>query len=421
MTNQEFENYLALLSRLLRLKREQADKIAGELRDHLELRIAELTESGVETSEATRVALEEFGDAASLAGQFQLITNNSQRRWMMRFATLSVAALFMVAILAMAMWPEGARFGSPDFAQAENGGNGLLASAGQPLFQEVTMSDSTRRSNELRKLLEVDSYFDEEETPFQDIMSRLQEDLKINVFLSETAANDALTRDEPITFSINKAPLKQALRLMLEQYNATYVVDGGVLKIISRDVENDPEFFVRRMYDVKELLSKIEELEPHRTGMVPFQMRYGFISNGGGGFGGGGGGGGGGGASRGGGLFSVQEVGQTHAEQPQVVQSQQPQSPLPTVASQAVGGNGQAEAKAESGARMIYVSPEDLFIATIEETIASDEWDHTGGSGTIKILGGLMIVNQSEAINDQIHSFLQDLEYRYTIRSRSSD
>ena len=113
MTNREFENYLTLVSRLLRLKRGQTEQIAGELRDHLELRVAELTESGVDVDEATRMALEEFGDAASLAGQFQFISETYRRRWMMRFATLSVAGLFLTAVLVMAMWPSGTRFGAP--------------------------------------------------------------------------------------------------------------------------------------------------------------------------------------------------------------------------------------------------------------------------------------------------------------------
>ena len=89
MSNEEFENYLTLVSRLLRLDRRQREMIRHEMRDHMESRVEEMVKSGVERNDAIRCALEEFGDAAGLANQFQMISNFSQRRWMMRFATFS--------------------------------------------------------------------------------------------------------------------------------------------------------------------------------------------------------------------------------------------------------------------------------------------------------------------------------------------
>ncbi len=112
MSNEEFENYLALVSRLLRLNRSQRELIGSELRDHLQTRVDELVESGVDQREAVRNALEEFGDAAGLARQFQMISNQYQRRWMMRFATFSILGTFVVAVFLMAMWPQQARFGA---------------------------------------------------------------------------------------------------------------------------------------------------------------------------------------------------------------------------------------------------------------------------------------------------------------------
>ena len=73
MSNEEFENYLALVSKLLRLDRRQRDMIGNEMRDHMETRVEEMVESGVDRTEAVRCALEEFGDAAGLANQFQCI------------------------------------------------------------------------------------------------------------------------------------------------------------------------------------------------------------------------------------------------------------------------------------------------------------------------------------------------------------
>ena len=57
MTHQEFENYLEILSKLLRLGSKQREEIGSELRDHLELRVAELVESGESQAKAVHMAL----------------------------------------------------------------------------------------------------------------------------------------------------------------------------------------------------------------------------------------------------------------------------------------------------------------------------------------------------------------------------
>ncbi len=70
MSEHEFDNYLKLLSGILKLSRHQAAEIAGELRAHLEERMADLMAEGKSREEAIALALEEFGDAAGLATGF---------------------------------------------------------------------------------------------------------------------------------------------------------------------------------------------------------------------------------------------------------------------------------------------------------------------------------------------------------------
>ena len=70
MSKNEFDQYLALLSGLLRLSPAQREAIASELRDHLEERLDELLAQGVSRQKAIETALEEFGDATGLAGEF---------------------------------------------------------------------------------------------------------------------------------------------------------------------------------------------------------------------------------------------------------------------------------------------------------------------------------------------------------------
>src|SRR6187549_1044475 len=105
MSEREFENYLALLTRLLRLGGKQRAAIASELRTHLEDRMADLLEQGVPREEAIRQALEEFGDAAGLAADFVSLSQNRRRRWLMRLTTYSVAATLLVAAGLVTFWP----------------------------------------------------------------------------------------------------------------------------------------------------------------------------------------------------------------------------------------------------------------------------------------------------------------------------
>ena len=106
MSDQEFKNYVALISKLLHLKEGQQETIGGELQDHLQTRVADLMDEGVPKEAAFQQALEEFGDAAAMARNFQTVLDLKRRRWMMRFTTLAMAGVFLAAVFTMAMWPE---------------------------------------------------------------------------------------------------------------------------------------------------------------------------------------------------------------------------------------------------------------------------------------------------------------------------
>src|SRR6516165_2860516 len=93
MPEQDFELYLSLLSRFLRLKSTQRDEIADELRDHLEARQAELAAHGLSGEEAIRSALDEFGDAAELANHFTRVSHIRKRRLIMRVTFGTITAL----------------------------------------------------------------------------------------------------------------------------------------------------------------------------------------------------------------------------------------------------------------------------------------------------------------------------------------
>src|SRR5262245_44762774 len=105
MSDHEFDNYLTLLSSLLRLNGKQRQAIADELRSPLDDRMDELIARGMSKEEAVQQALAELGDAAGLAGQFLTIANRRKRRWLMRLTTFSVAATLLLAAGIAIFWP----------------------------------------------------------------------------------------------------------------------------------------------------------------------------------------------------------------------------------------------------------------------------------------------------------------------------
>lgn len=98
MPEAEFEAYLAAMAKLLRLSPKQRDAIAGELRDHLESRLEELTAQDVTRDQAIRQALDEFGDAAVLSEDLASPRKRLQRRRLMQ-GSLVTAVLAAAAVL----------------------------------------------------------------------------------------------------------------------------------------------------------------------------------------------------------------------------------------------------------------------------------------------------------------------------------
>ena len=119
MNDREFENYLALLSGMLRLRRTQQSDIAGELRDHLIEHVAELERRGVPHEQAVREALTEFGDAAALAASFSALVRTRRRRLIMRctIGTTLVMAGLMIGVFAFRPPVEN----DPNVVQAQQG------------------------------------------------------------------------------------------------------------------------------------------------------------------------------------------------------------------------------------------------------------------------------------------------------------
>ena len=259
MSNEEFENYIALVSRLLQLRGKQREQISVELRDHLQTRAAELESTGETKQAALRQAIEEFGDAAAMAKNFQSVQNLKRQRWMMRFTTFAIAGVFLAALFAMSMWPEEARFGAPETSIAKQVVDDPFSNSDQPRKGPLLISISSFQDSYAEDALESPNDLDYEETQFSVIKSKLEQRSKLNFILDQSAIDDSLTMDELVTVRIRGVSLAKGLHLMLKPFNATYTIDEGVVVIISKDNRADPEHLRLKMFDCKKLVEAFGE------------------------------------------------------------------------------------------------------------------------------------------------------------------
>ncbi len=122
MSQQEFDHYLSLLARMLKLTPTQREEIADELRTHLEERLADLQADGHDRDAAIRLALDEFGDASVLAHDFtetaQRAKHQRSRRRLMQTTAGTLIAAAVVTFAVMTLTPNNFK-GMPTQAPAK--------------------------------------------------------------------------------------------------------------------------------------------------------------------------------------------------------------------------------------------------------------------------------------------------------------
>ena len=162
-------------------------------------------------------------------------------------------------------------------------------------YQDFRLSGSEAEEKVL-SALNLPADFDWDEQSFTDVKEELEEKYGFNIFLTTSATEDQLTEEETFTSKLSGISLKNALRIELSKYNATFVVKDEVLQIISADEANDEKWFGTNVYNVADLVAPRQ----NRGGSGGFGQQG--LAGGGGGQQGGGFGGGG----QGGGQFCIQ-------------------------------------------------------------------------------------------------------------------
>ena len=319
----------------------------------------------------------------------------------MRLVTFSVFSCFLVAILSMAMWPENSRFGSPErsFAKVQD------QRSPKPAPVAVAVSQDSSQANAAEEALKVKLSFDLDEQPFFDVIEQLGKKTGLNFVLTSSAMDDSLVEEQPITFQLNTVPLNKGLALMLEAHNAAYVIDGGVVKIISLDDALDPKWHRIKMFDCRELLDLLPATSPvaPKNGGLESSAKEAGV------------GGvkepGDGGNRSGGGMFSVppmnpklstpQSASAVPAKKPVEDDSQLLEQKLSQLVAVVQAQAEKSQPKPSSGHTLL-----DL----VTTMISPDSWAQAMGTGEVRLVNGILVVSQTESTLLKLDGFLADLK-----------
>jgi hypothetical protein len=254
MSQREFQNYLGLLGRLLRLRTTQRKAIEEELRAHMEERFAALTSQGIGPEQAVSLALAEFGDAAALAAEFTAISRLQKRRWMMRFTIGSIAATILLSAVVVSLWPDGSGKLADTLAQAQQVEKPAPPRAEQPTAPKAEESAPKQDAN-ARTQAKLEAHTDAEfqEIPLKDMLGHLAAAAKVQVYVDRLPLDDqgidAATA--PITINLKDVPAEMVLRLVLRQHGLAYMLDHGVVIVTTPEVvQNDLEIEVYSIGDL---------------------------------------------------------------------------------------------------------------------------------------------------------------------------
>jgi hypothetical protein len=268
MSEREFELYLSLLSRFLRLNPNQRKEIADELRDHLAERLEELTAEGLSRVDVIHRALSEFGDAADLAAHFTHIANRRKRRFIMRCTVGTVVTTAAVILIATAFWPQNPAVNLPPQLvaqnQADTGNNKKLPAKPRP----ATKSESSSEQR-IRAALDGPTELDLVDMPLNDVIAIIRKLHGINIVLDQRILVEAsVDTNQIVNYQLSGIKLRSALKIILEQLDEplTYIIEDEIMKITT--VQEANARLSIRVYPIRDLVITPAALQKSGVSLV---------------------------------------------------------------------------------------------------------------------------------------------------------
>ncbi|MFO0885364.1 MAG: permease prefix domain 1-containing protein [Pirellulales bacterium] len=418
MSQQEFDNYLNLLSSMLRLTRKQRAAIADEFRSHLEDRLEDLLSRGVSREQAIEMALSEFGDAAGLAGELSVVSSIRRKRWLMRVSALSLAASVLLGLGLLSFWPDARQAVAPALAIAQGDAGPMPGGVAPPAIpaNKPKVSLEKQIEAEINESLNtrVDVEFDN--VPLKDVLVKLGEQTQLQFYVDTAAlTNSSIDPDLPISISLKQISMRSALKLILGGNQLTYIPDDGFIRVTT--TEQAESLITVRVYNCRDILFSRNHFfgALANAGGAIGTYEYPIHAAGMGGMGGGGMGGATGGA--GGGFFGINDEIATGAD-----------AALPQLGVGGGGGGLGSAAAGMSGGQPggmgmpgagpgMMQSPQQAPTGThqrraqqlmhlITATVNPETWSDSGGIGAIAEFDGLLVVTQTSAVHQGVENVL---------------
>jgi hypothetical protein len=369
MPEHDFELYLSLLSRFLRLKPAQRDEIADELRDHLEERLHELSARGVARDEAIKAALDEFGDAAELAHHFTHVAHIRRRRQIMRYTFGTVGVLAASLFVATAFWPESPQAPAPVRAVAQ--GPGRPREAVKPGGISVAEEDNGTSAVEA-KLAKTVGTIEFIDLPISDALEYLSEKIDVDILIDSAEAESA----SAVNLKVKRARLsaRVALELVLEPLGFGYTIRDGLIKVTTAAQANQIQ-----VYNVRDLVQPSGDSGAGMMGAGPMS-------------------GSAPGMARGGTMAGMMMRGMPSMMGPKGASGA---APGPAAGAPGMmGGMG-------GGLGGLIVRHTESLAEVIATTIDPDSWDSQGGNGSVVQYHDLLVVKNSQTVHGKIKALLE--------------
>lgn len=227
MPEKEFEIYLSLLSRLMRLSPAQKSAISDELRDHLEQRLSDLLQSGMSRDEAILAAMDEFGDVSGLALDMTRVSRVPIRTVVVR-SSLALSAVAVVAICCMVLFAPEHRAVTPVPAQAQD----PKAKATKPEAERaIAPRDAELFPEFLGKSLDVEFV----DSPLQEVCRYLEEVVQVPVLIHKSAlTEEGISLDQQVTLTLKGLTFEEVLNHLTHHNGLTWQVEGDLVRITTR-------------------------------------------------------------------------------------------------------------------------------------------------------------------------------------------
>ena len=393
MSEREFELYLSLLSKMLKLKPDQRASITDEMRDHLEERFSELHSQGRSRDDAIRIAPDEFGDAAAVAADFTHISKRKTRRVLMRFTLGSVVVTSLAIFLATAFWPE-IPHGPAQVAanaQDQDPGGGPPVKQPKAAFKKSTLVNSvvSKPVSEVERKLEMPikniSFIDQ---PLTEIIEYISEQIKVDILLDGKHLNDiGLQPDKAITLKLNSSKItaRTVLELVLE------IAGGEEVAIIERGeliyLTSRSRDYVTVVYNCRDLLDNASATYTAALKRRVPGAGQGFFS------------------------MSVAQLGGTTATKPKTKRkSNNPFGGSSGMAPGSTPGMGMPGGAMGGLDLNTKQSVAKALVNVIQLTVRSTPWREVDGDGaTISVFNGLVVVSANHEAHREIKELLEML------------